>query len=40
LLAGLTRDGLADMARRARALGKPDAAARCAELCEEVAHAA
>jgi UDP-N-acetylglucosamine--N-acetylmuramyl-(pentapeptide) pyrophosphoryl-undecaprenol N-acetylglucosamine transferase len=40
LLAGLTRDGLADMARRARALGKPDAAAHCAQLCEEVAHAA
>ena len=40
LLATLTRDGLADMARRARALGKPDATARCADLCQELAHAA
>ena len=36
----LTREALADMARRARSLGKPDATARCADLCEEVAHAA
>jgi UDP-N-acetylglucosamine--N-acetylmuramyl-(pentapeptide) pyrophosphoryl-undecaprenol N-acetylglucosamine transferase len=36
----LTREALADMARRARALGKPDATERCADLCEEVAHAA
>jgi len=40
LIRGLTRDALADMARRARALGKPEATARCADLCEEVAHAA
>jgi UDP-N-acetylglucosamine--N-acetylmuramyl-(pentapeptide) pyrophosphoryl-undecaprenol N-acetylglucosamine transferase len=40
MLAKLTRDGLADMARRARALGKPDATARCADLCQELAHAA
>ena len=40
LIRGLTREGLADMARRARALGKPDATARCADLCQEVAHAA
>ena len=40
LLRSLTRDGLAEMARRARALGKPDATARCADLCQELAHAA
>lgn len=40
LLRGLTRDALADMARRARALGKPGAATRCADVCEELAHAA
>jgi UDP-N-acetylglucosamine--N-acetylmuramyl-(pentapeptide) pyrophosphoryl-undecaprenol N-acetylglucosamine transferase len=40
LVASLTREALADMARRARSLGKPDATARCADLCEEVAHAA
>ncbi len=40
VMRNLTRDGLAEMARRARSLGKPDAAARCADLCEEVAHAA
>jgi UDP-N-acetylglucosamine--N-acetylmuramyl-(pentapeptide) pyrophosphoryl-undecaprenol N-acetylglucosamine transferase len=40
LLAKLTRDSLADMARRARTLGKPDSTARCADLCQELAHAA
>jgi len=37
LLAGLTRDKLAAMAAAARALGKPDATARCADLCESLA---
>jgi UDP-N-acetylglucosamine--N-acetylmuramyl-(pentapeptide) pyrophosphoryl-undecaprenol N-acetylglucosamine transferase len=36
LLAG--RGVLLDMARRARALGRPDAAARVADICLEVAH--
>jgi len=36
----LTREALADMARRARSLGRPDATARCADLCEEAARAA
>jgi UDP-N-acetylglucosamine--N-acetylmuramyl-(pentapeptide) pyrophosphoryl-undecaprenol N-acetylglucosamine transferase len=36
LLAG--RRVLLDMARRARALGRPDAAARVADICLEVAH--
>jgi UDP-N-acetylglucosamine--N-acetylmuramyl-(pentapeptide) pyrophosphoryl-undecaprenol N-acetylglucosamine transferase len=40
LLGKLTRDGLADMARRARSLGRPEATARCADLCQELAHAA
>ena len=40
ILLGLDRDRLAAMARNARALGKPDAARRCAELCMELAHAA
>jgi UDP-N-acetylglucosamine--N-acetylmuramyl-(pentapeptide) pyrophosphoryl-undecaprenol N-acetylglucosamine transferase len=40
LLRGLDRDRLADMARKARALGKPDATRRCADLCAELAHAA
>jgi UDP-N-acetylglucosamine--N-acetylmuramyl-(pentapeptide) pyrophosphoryl-undecaprenol N-acetylglucosamine transferase len=40
LLRGLDRDRLAAMARNARALGKPDATKRCAELCMELAHAA
>jgi len=39
-LRALTREGLLEMARRARALGKPDATRRCADLCEEVALAA
>ena len=37
LLAGLTRDRLAAMAVRARALGRPDATSRCADLCEGLA---
>jgi UDP-N-acetylglucosamine--N-acetylmuramyl-(pentapeptide) pyrophosphoryl-undecaprenol N-acetylglucosamine transferase len=40
LLRGLDRDRLAQIARNARALGKPDATRRCAELCVELAHAA
>jgi UDP-N-acetylglucosamine--N-acetylmuramyl-(pentapeptide) pyrophosphoryl-undecaprenol N-acetylglucosamine transferase len=40
LLRGLTREKLAELARRARALGKPDAARRCADACMEAAHAA
>ena len=39
LLRGLDRNSLAEVARNARALGKPDAARRCAELCLELAHA-
>jgi UDP-N-acetylglucosamine--N-acetylmuramyl-(pentapeptide) pyrophosphoryl-undecaprenol N-acetylglucosamine transferase len=37
LLAGLTRGKLAAMAAAARALGKPDATRRCADLCESLA---
>jgi UDP-N-acetylglucosamine--N-acetylmuramyl-(pentapeptide) pyrophosphoryl-undecaprenol N-acetylglucosamine transferase len=37
LLAGLTRDKLAAMAAAARALGKPEATVRCADLCEACA---
>ena len=37
---GLDRGKLLDMASRARALGKPDATRRCADLCQELAHAA
>ncbi len=40
VLRGLTREKLAAMARAARALGKPDATRRCADLCQELAHAA
>jgi UDP-N-acetylglucosamine--N-acetylmuramyl-(pentapeptide) pyrophosphoryl-undecaprenol N-acetylglucosamine transferase len=40
LLRGLDRTRLAEMARKARALGKPDATRRCADLCGELAHAA
>jgi UDP-N-acetylglucosamine--N-acetylmuramyl-(pentapeptide) pyrophosphoryl-undecaprenol N-acetylglucosamine transferase len=40
LLTGLTRERLAEMARKARALGHPDATARCADACQELAHAA
>ena len=39
ILRGLDRDRLARMARNARALGKPDATRRCADLCIELAHA-
>ena len=39
LLLGLDRTRLAQMARNARALGKPDATRRCADLCVELAHA-
>ncbi len=37
LLASLTREKLAAMATKARALGRPDATARCADLCESLA---
>jgi UDP-N-acetylglucosamine--N-acetylmuramyl-(pentapeptide) pyrophosphoryl-undecaprenol N-acetylglucosamine transferase len=37
VLAGLTRESLAAMAAKARALGKPDATVRCADLCEALA---
>ncbi|HET7729677.1 MAG TPA: undecaprenyldiphospho-muramoylpentapeptide beta-N-acetylglucosaminyltransferase [Usitatibacter sp.] len=40
ILRGLDRNRLAGMARNARALGKPDATRRCADLCVELAHAA
>ena len=40
LLRGLDRDRIAVLARNARALGKPDATRRCADLCMELAHAA
>lgn len=40
VLAGLTRDSLAAMATRARALGRPDATRRCADLCAHLAEAA
>ncbi len=40
LLRGMDRARLASMARNARALGKPDATKRCADLCVELAHAA
>jgi UDP-N-acetylglucosamine--N-acetylmuramyl-(pentapeptide) pyrophosphoryl-undecaprenol N-acetylglucosamine transferase len=39
ILRGLDRDRLARMARNARALGKPDATRRCADLCVELSHA-
>lgn len=39
-LRALTRQRLLDIATRARALGKPDATRRCADLCEEMARAA
>ncbi|MEO5694297.1 MAG: undecaprenyldiphospho-muramoylpentapeptide beta-N-acetylglucosaminyltransferase [Usitatibacter sp.] len=40
MLRGLDRGRLAEIARKARALGKPDATRRCADLCMELAHAA
>lgn len=39
LLRGLDRTRLAEMARNARALGKPEATRRCADTCVELAHA-
>ncbi len=39
-LRALTRARLLEMASKARALGKPDATRRCADLCEELARAA
>jgi UDP-N-acetylglucosamine--N-acetylmuramyl-(pentapeptide) pyrophosphoryl-undecaprenol N-acetylglucosamine transferase len=40
LLRGLDRNRLTEMARNARALGKPGATRACAGLCLELAHAA
>jgi len=40
LLRALDRARLVTLARNARALGKPDATGRCADLCMELAHAA
>jgi len=40
VLAGLTRERLAGFARKARSLGHPDATARCADACQELARAA
>jgi UDP-N-acetylglucosamine--N-acetylmuramyl-(pentapeptide) pyrophosphoryl-undecaprenol N-acetylglucosamine transferase len=40
LLRSLDRNRLAGMARNARALGKPEATKRCADVCMELAHAA
>jgi UDP-N-acetylglucosamine--N-acetylmuramyl-(pentapeptide) pyrophosphoryl-undecaprenol N-acetylglucosamine transferase len=40
LLRGLTRERLAGMARKARALGRRDATRVCADACEELARAA
>ena len=40
LLRELTRERLATIARKARALGRPDATRACADVCEELAHAA
>ena len=40
ILRGLDRHRLAEMARNARALGRPDATRKCADLCVELAHAA
>jgi UDP-N-acetylglucosamine--N-acetylmuramyl-(pentapeptide) pyrophosphoryl-undecaprenol N-acetylglucosamine transferase len=37
IFAGLTREKLAAMAAAARALGKPDATGKCADLCEALA---
>jgi UDP-N-acetylglucosamine--N-acetylmuramyl-(pentapeptide) pyrophosphoryl-undecaprenol N-acetylglucosamine transferase len=38
VLAGLTREKLAAMAAAARALGKPEATVKCADLCEAMAR--
>jgi UDP-N-acetylglucosamine--N-acetylmuramyl-(pentapeptide) pyrophosphoryl-undecaprenol N-acetylglucosamine transferase len=40
ILRGLDRHRLAEIARNARALGRPDATRKCADLCMELAHAA
>src|SRR4029079_17171975 len=40
VLREMNRETLADIARRARGLGKPDATLRCADACQELAHAA
>jgi UDP-N-acetylglucosamine--N-acetylmuramyl-(pentapeptide) pyrophosphoryl-undecaprenol N-acetylglucosamine transferase len=40
MLRSLDRARLASLARAARALGKPEATRRCADLCAELAHAA
>ena len=40
ILLGVDRDRLLEMGRASRALGKPDATQRCADLCVELAHAA
>ncbi len=40
ILRGLDRNRLAALARNARALGKPGATQRCADVCMELAHAA
>ena len=40
LLASLTREKLVAMAAKARTLGRPDATARCADLCEALAGGA
>jgi UDP-N-acetylglucosamine--N-acetylmuramyl-(pentapeptide) pyrophosphoryl-undecaprenol N-acetylglucosamine transferase len=40
VLDGLDRKRLAGLARNARALGRPEATRACADLCEELAHAA
>jgi len=40
LIAGLDRTTLAAMADKARALAKPDAAARVADVCQELAQQA
>ncbi len=40
VLRGLTRERLAQIASKARALGRPQATRHCADLCEELARAA
>jgi UDP-N-acetylglucosamine--N-acetylmuramyl-(pentapeptide) pyrophosphoryl-undecaprenol N-acetylglucosamine transferase len=40
VLRGLARSRLAALARNARALGRPEATRACADVCEELAHAA
>jgi UDP-N-acetylglucosamine--N-acetylmuramyl-(pentapeptide) pyrophosphoryl-undecaprenol N-acetylglucosamine transferase len=38
LISGFTREALLEMARKARALAKPDATRRVAEACMELAR--